>query len=115
MALDVGGRVCLRVAQAGGLSQRILVGSAGGLHRIQDEVGGAVDDTGDALHLVTRQRAAQHSYHRDGGCDGRLEVEVDSRTVGSLSQLVRVRGHQALFAVTTDLPALSAASSSSRG
>ena len=96
MALHVRGRVGLRVAESGGLCQRLLVVGSGGRHGVQDEVGGAVNDAGDALHLVARKRAAQHAHHGDGGGDGGFVVEVDAGGVGGVGKLGAVGGHQGL-------------------
>ena len=51
-ALDVGGRVGLGVAQRLGLGQRLGEARAGGVHPVQDEVRGAVDDAEHAVHRV---------------------------------------------------------------
>ena len=96
VALHVRGRVGLRVAQTGCFCQRILVGRAGGFHGVQDEVGGAVDDSGDALDLVTSQGAAQHAHHGDGSGHRGLEVQVHPGPVRCLREFLRVGGHQRL-------------------
>ena len=70
-AFDVGGRVGLGVAQRGRLFQRLLEAGSGGVHRREDEVGGAVDDAGDPGDRVALQRLAQRPQQRDRTGDGR--------------------------------------------
>ena len=97
MALYIRGGIGLGIAQAGSLRQRFIIGSARGLHRVQDEVGGAVDDAGDALYLIASQGAPQHAHYRNRGGYGSLEVEIYTGAVGGLRQLVCVRGNQGLI------------------
>ena len=97
MALNIRGGISLGIAQAGGLGQCLIIRGTRGLHGIQDEVGGAVDDAGDTLYLIAGQGAAQHAHHRDGGGHGSLKIKVHSGTVSGLCQLIRMRGHQRLI------------------
>ena len=78
-ALDVGGRVGLGVPELLGLLERLVEAGAGGVHPVEDEVGGAVDDAEHAGDLVTGERLAQRPQDRDGAGDGRLVVEVATR------------------------------------
>src|SRR5699024_11563802 len=94
VALDVCGRVGLGVTQAGGLGQHLAVIGAGGVHGVEDEVGGAVDDADDLVHRVARQRAAQRADDRDGGGDGGLEEEVGPGRIGGVGQLGAVGGDE---------------------
>ena len=64
-ALDVGGRVGLGVAERCRLLQRLGEAGAGGVHPVQDEVGGAVDD---AEHARASGRPASDS--RSGRSSG---------------------------------------------
>ena len=86
VALDVGGRVGLGVAQRAGVGQGVRVVGAGAVHRRQDVVGGAVDDAGHPQHRVAGQRLGQRADHRDRAGDRGLEVQVDVGVLGGLGQ-----------------------------
>ena len=66
------------------------------VHRREDVVGGAVDDSGDAQHGVTGQRLGQRADHRDRAGNRRLEVQVDVGVLGGLGQLTGGLRHQRL-------------------
>ena len=74
--LDVGRRVGLGVAEGLGLLQRLGEPGAGGVHLVEDEVRGAVDDAEHAADPVAGQGLAQRTQDRDGAGDGGLVVEV---------------------------------------
>src|SRR5699024_1108438 len=78
------------------LGERVVVGGAGGLHGVEDEVGGAVDDAGDTQDVVTGEGTTQHADDRDGGGDGGLEVEVHVGGVGRVGEVVGVGGDEGL-------------------
>ena len=95
-ALDVGGRVGLGVAELLGLLERLGEAGAGGVHLVEDEVGGAVDDAQHAGHLVTGQRLAQRPQDRDRAGDGGLVVEVALGLRRGLEERRPVLGQQRL-------------------
>ena len=85
-ALDVGGRVGLGVAERLGLLERLGEAGAGGVHLVEDEVGGAVDDAEHPAHPVAGERLAQRAQDRDRAGDGGLEVEVAAGLLGRREQ-----------------------------
>ena len=95
-ALDVGGRVGLGVAELLRLLERLVEAGAGGVHLVEDEVGGAVDDAEHPGHPVAGQRLAQRPQDRDRAGDGGLEVEVAAGLLGGLEQRRAVLGEQRL-------------------
>ncbi len=95
-ALDVGGGVGLGVPERGGLVQRLLVPGAGGVHLVEDEVGGAVDDAEHAVDLVAGEGLAQRADQRDGTGDGGLVVEVPAVDLGGGVQGGAVLGEERL-------------------
>ena len=94
--LDVGGRVGLGVAELLGLLQRLGEAGTGGVHLVEDEVGGAVDDPEHPGHRVAGQRLAQRSHDRDRAGHRGLEVEVAPGLLGGLEQRRAVLGQQRL-------------------
>ena len=82
VALDVGGRVGLGVAERLRLLDRLVEVEALGRHLVEHVVGGAVDDAEHARHAVARERLAHRADDRDGAGDGGLEVQVDAGRVG---------------------------------
>ena len=97
MPLHVRGGIRLGIAQAGSFCQGLVIGGAGGFHGIQDVVGRAVDDAGDALDLVACQGATQHTHDGDGGGNGGLKVQVNAGAFGGLGQFISVRGNERLI------------------
>ena len=95
-ALDVGGRVGLGVPEGGGLVEGLLVAGARGVHLVEDEVGGAVDDAEHAVDLVAGEGLAQRPDQRDGAGDGGLVVEVLAVLLGGRVQGGAVLGEQRL-------------------
>ncbi|CAB4723534.1 unannotated protein [freshwater metagenome] len=95
-ALDVGGRVGLRVAELLGLLERLAEAGAGAVHLVEDEVGGAVDDAEHPRHAIAGQRLAQRAQDRDRPRDSRLVVEVAPGPLGSLVERRAVLGEQRL-------------------
>ena len=94
--LDVGGRVGLGVAELLGLLQRLGEPGAGGVHLVEDEVGGAVDDAQHPGHLVAGQRLAQGPQDRDRTRDRGLVVEVALGLGRRLEERRPVLGQQRL-------------------
>ena len=78
MTFDVCSRVGLGVAQAGGVCQHLVVVRTGGVHRIEDEVGGAVDNAHDLIDSVTGQRTAQRADDRNSCSHSSLKEKVDA-------------------------------------
>ena len=95
-ALDVGGRVGLGVPELLGLLERLGEAGAGGVHLVEDEVGGAVDDAEHPGDLVAGERLAQRAQDRDRAGDGGLVVEVAAGLLGGLEEGRAVLGEQRL-------------------
>ena len=83
-ALDVGGGVGLGEAKVLRLLESILVAQTLRAHRIQDEVGRAVDDAHDGRDAVTGEGLTQAVHDGDGARDGSLVVEVSTVGCGGL-------------------------------
>ena len=98
MAFDVGRRVRLRVAEALGLGQGIGELGPGGVHLVQDEVGGAVDDAQHPGDPVTGQAVPDGAQDGDGAGHGGLVGQLDAGLVGFLVQGRAVLGQQGLVA-----------------
>ena len=96
VALDVGGRVGLGVAELARDRERLLERLAARVHAVEDEVRRAIDDAEDALDAVARERVAQRPDDRDRPADGGLVVELRADLAGRLEQLGAVRGHERL-------------------
>ena len=95
-ALDVRGRVGLGVPELLGLLEGLVEARAGGVHPVEDEVGGAVDDAEHAGDLVAGEGLAQRSHDRDGAGDGGLVVEVATGLLGGGEHRAAVLGEQRL-------------------
>ncbi len=95
-ALDVGGGVAFGVAQRLGLGQGLVERRPRFGHAGQHEVGGAVDDPGDAADPVAGQGLPQRPQQRDPAAHRRLEQEVDAVGLGRLEQLPAEVGQQLL-------------------
>ena len=109
-AADVESRIGLGVALGLRLLQHIGERAAFRLHLREDVVAGAVEDAVDAAHLVGGQRLAQRLDDGDAARHRRLEVEGDALLLGQRASSVPCLASSALLAVTTCLPAASAAS-----
>ena len=94
--LHVGGRVGLGVAERLRLLQGLGEARAGGVHPVQDEVGGAVDDAEHPVHGVPGQRLAQRAQQRDGAGHRGLVVQVGPVLPGRAVDLRAVLGQQRL-------------------
>ena len=81
VALDVGRRVGLRVAEALGLGEGVGELGAGGVHLVQDEVGGAVDDAQHPGDPVAGQAVADGAQDGDGPGHGGLVGQLDAGLV----------------------------------
>ena len=105
VALDVGRRVALRVAQALRLGQRFLVARSGGGHAGQDVVGRAVDDAHDTVDPFAGEGLAQRPDERDAAGHRGLEEQVDPGVAGCVPKLAPVVGEQLLVGGDNGLPA----------
>ena len=94
--LHVRGRVGLGVAQGLGLLERLGEAGAGGVHPVQDVVGGAVDDAEHPVHRVAGQRLAQRPQQRDGPGHRGLVVQVGPVLPGRAVDLRPALGQQGL-------------------
>ena len=92
----VGGGVLLGVAVVLGLLERLLKGEARLDHAGEDIVGGAVENTGDLLHLVGSQAVGERAQDGDTAAHAGLKEIADSVGLSQLQQLVAVGGHQLL-------------------
>ena len=102
-AVHVGGRIRFCIAQLRSLGEHLLIGGATVVHRIQDEVGGSVDDAHHGIHLVASQRTTQRTDQWDRRGHSSFEEQIYSRLVRSSGELVcvgcnerLVRGHYGL-------------------
>jgi hypothetical protein len=94
--LDVRGRVGLGVTQCLRLLERVGEAGPGGVHPVQDVVGGAIDDPQHLPYLVAGQRLAQRAQQRDRAAHGRLVIQVGAAVAGGLVQRGTVLGQQRL-------------------
>ena len=98
VALHVGGRVGLGVAQRLSLGEGVGVRGARLGHPGEDVVGGAVDDAHHAGDALPHQRLAERTDDRDAPGHRRLEEQVDPGALGGLEELGPVLGEQLLVA-----------------
>ena len=98
VALDVGGRVTLGVAESLRLGERRSVVGALLGHLGEDEVGRAVEDADHARERLAAQALTQGADERDAAGDGGLEQQVDALRVGDREQLGADVGEQLLVA-----------------
>ena len=96
VALDIGGRVGLGVAEPLRVGEHVAELGALGVHAVEDVVRRAVDDAHDPLHAVARERVAQRADDRDGAGRGGLVVDLRADLVGGVEDLGTVRGEQRL-------------------
>ncbi len=94
--LDVCGGVRLGVPEVLGLLQRLAEAGTRGVHLVEDEVRGAVDDAEHPGHPVARERLTQRPHDRDRTGDRGLVVEVAAGLLGRLEQRRAVLGQQCL-------------------
>ena len=95
-ALDVEGRVGLRVAEALRVREALGEGQALGLHARQDVVAGAVEDPVEARDGVAGQRLAQGLDHRDAAGGRGLEGERHAARLGHAGEREPVPGEKRL-------------------
>ena len=98
VALNVSGRVSLRVAELLSLSQCVREGCAGGVHLVKNVVGGAVHDAQNAGHTVTSQGVTQGAQNRDSTRNRSLVGELSTRRISGSLQLHAVLSQQCLVA-----------------
>ena len=98
VAFDVGGGVGFGVAEALGLGQGVGELRAGGVHLVQDEVGGAVDDAQHAGDPVAGEAVADGAQDGDGAGHGGLVGQLDAGLVRLLVEGRAVLGQQRLVA-----------------
>ena len=92
VALHVGRGIGFGVAQALRLGQGVGELRAGGVHLVEDEVGGAVDDAEHPGDPVAGEAVADRPQDRDGAGDGGLVGELHA---GLVRFLVQRRGRPA--------------------
>ena len=97
-ALDVGGRVGFGVAEGAGGGEGVLEALPRGVHPIEDEVRGAVDDAEDAFDPVAGEAVPQRADDGDRAGDGGLVVQLGADLLGGVEQLAAVGGQQRLVA-----------------
>ena len=98
VAFDVGGGVRFGVAEALGLGEGVGELRAGGVHLVQDEVGGAVDDTQHAGDAVAGQAVADGAQDGDGTGYGGFVGQLHAGLVGLFVEGGAVLGEQGLVA-----------------
>ena len=94
--LHVGGRVRLGITKCLRLLQGVGEPGPGGVHLVEDVVGGAVDDAEHPVHRVPGQRLAQRPQQRDRPGHGRLVVQVGPGGARRVVQRHAVLGEQRL-------------------
>ena len=105
-AVDVEGRVGLRIAEALRVLQAVVEGQPLQLHAGEDVVAGAVEDAVDARDGIAGERFAQRLDDRDAAGDRGLEGERDAVLFGQRRKRAPCWASSALLAVTTGLPRL---------
>ncbi len=98
MAFDVGCGVRFGVAEALGLGEGVGELRAGGVHLVQDEVGGAVHDAQDPGDAVAGEAVADGAQDRDGAGHGCLVGQLDAGLVRRFVEGGAVLGQQGLVA-----------------
>ena len=96
MPVDIGGGIPFGIAELLSQGQRVLEAHALLDHLGEHEVGGAVEDTGDLIHLVGREALVDRAQDRDAAAHARLEQEVEVAVFRDLQQLVPLGRHQFL-------------------
>ena len=96
VALDIGRRVGLGVAERLRLGEDVAEVGSLGVHAVEDVVRRAVDDAHDALHAVAGERVAQRADDRDGAGGGGLVVHLRADLVGRIEDLGTVGRQQRL-------------------
>ena len=98
VAFDVGGGVGFRVAQALGLGQGVGELRPGGIHLVQDEVGGAVDDAEHPGDPVAGEAVPDGPQDGDRAGDGGLVGQLHAGLVRFLVEGGSVLGYERLVA-----------------
>ena len=106
VALNVGGRIPLRVAERLCLGEGVVERRALFRHAGEDVVGRPVHDPGHAPDAIPRQGFAQRANERDAAGDGRLEEKIDARAFGRLEELLAGVGEELLVGRHDGLPGL---------
>ena len=96
VALDVGGRIALGVAQVLRLAEGVGVGGAGLGHAGEDVVGRPVDDAHHPVDALACERLPQRPDHGYATPDRGLEQQIDAGVVGRREQLGADVGEQLL-------------------
>ena len=104
VAFDVCRGVGFGVAEFLRGGERIGKLRAGGIHLVQDVVGGAVDDAHHLGDAVPRQRLADGPQQRDGAGNCGLEGKLDAGLVGRAYRSWPSVASSALLPVTTAAP-----------
>ena len=87
MAFNVSGGVCFGIAKFLGILERIGKGCAGGIHLIQNVVGGAVHNAQHTCDGIACQRIAQGAQNRNRTSDSRLIRKLRTGLIGSSLKL----------------------------
>jgi len=96
LAGHVLGGVGLGVAQPLRLGQRLVVARPRARHLAEDVVGGAVDDSMDALDVGGGERLRHHADRRHHARHGALEAQLHAAAAGRVEDLLAVLGEQLL-------------------
>ena len=96
VTVHVGGGVLLGIAVGLSLLQSLVEGESRLDHPGEDVVGGAVEDTGDLIHLIGGQAGIQGPQDGDSTAHAGLEQIADAVLLGQLQQLIAVGGYQLL-------------------
>ena len=95
-AVDVAGGVGLGIAQPLRLAQHLVKARARGLHGVEDEVGGAVEDAAHPLDRVHAPRAQEVVQVGDAPADAGGNAHARAAVVGGLRHLRIVVGEHQL-------------------
>ena len=87
MTFNVSGRVCFGIAEFLGVFECIGKGCAGGIHLIQNVVGGAVHNAQHTCDGIACQRIAQGAQNRNRTSDSRLIRKLRTGLIGSSLKL----------------------------
>ena len=107
-AVDIGGRVTLRIAEMLCLDEGFLELGPLLTHLREDEVRGTVHDTGDLGQILAGIVMVDRTDDRDTTTDGSLEIEITVMLAGDADELRADRIDECLVGGDTVLPLLEA-------